>query len=212
MDEENPYASPAGELLPAREVDRLEPPQTVEFDFKPEDYEAFNAFLWVINPALARHTRRRQIAMFSIAGVFLLVGLALYQQSGTAHIAPFAAAAAMGFLAFRYPRRIQRSGLKLGNKMLEEGQNRDVFSLKRLTIDEQWVTQEDESSRSAQRWWAVEGVHKTDTHLFVFLSAATAFVIPARAFLDEPGFKAFADLAERLWKQGVGKRSMASRN
>jgi hypothetical protein len=95
------------------------------------------------------------------------------------------------FLLWAYILRKQGSAAQAVKRVLSRGQNRDLFSPQRLTLSREEIQTSSPYQNTRWAWGAVEKVVKTDQHVFMFLSAMSALIVPRRAFRADADFELF---------------------
>jgi len=208
MSHENPFAAPADSEFHQRQITPLKPPQTVRFDFLMDDYLALNAHLQAHSTTLKSifGRRRRQLVVLAVvmSGLAVLWSLSLGRGPLT-YLFVFLALFYLS-LGLKSPQRIARQSQKINRQLFEESGGVGLFGKRTVTIDAEQIEETEQAGAATRKWWAIQNVAQTDQHLFLFLAPANAFIVPARAFVDEAAFAAFCDLAERLWKAGQATR------
>jgi hypothetical protein len=175
----------------------------VEFTNTPEDLKAFTSYHYEHSPIARRQRLVAQLLMtfaFLVAfGVTLLV-----LGSGRSGVSPvtcmaFAIIGSLGAgLIFVTSRSsIARGRVRNIEKMYQEGKNTALYEQHSVALDADGVRQKSPSAESFIRWSSIEKVALTDTHLFLYGSAVSAFAIPRRAFADDVQWNEFASLAQR---------------
>lgn len=66
--------------------------------------------------------------------------------------------------------------------MLDEGKNADMLGNQSLTLTEDGIVNVSNFSESKTNWGTVENVVETKEHIFIYISAVMAYIIPIRAF------------------------------
>lgn len=89
-----------------------------------------------------------------------------------------------------------RSAAQSVKRVLSRGQNRDLFSPQRLTMSGEGIQTSSPYQNSRISWGAVEKVFKTDEHVFMFLSAMSALIVPRTAFPTDADFDHFFTIAD----------------
>ena len=80
-------------------------------------------------------------------------------------------------------------------KVYSDGRNAALFGTVRLVISEKGIEKTTQYSTSLVQWPAVERIASDGDAIFIFIGAATAHVIPRRAFSDH---QSFLDVPGRL--------------
>lgn len=68
------------------------------------------------------------------------------------------------------------------SKMLDEGKNTIPLGRQNISITDDGITEITDHSEAKHGWNVVEDIFETKEHIFVYISAVTAHIIPVRAF------------------------------
>ena len=77
----------------------------------------------------------------------------------------------------------------------------DLLREQTMTVAEDCFRAESSRGKTEVRWSAIPRIHQEEARLFVYSTKRQAFIIPERAFANRDEFLAFADAANRRWKQ-----------
>jgi YcxB-like protein len=92
---------------------------------------------------------------------------------------------------------LQKRRLKrLSKRVLREGRNRTMFGRMSITLSSQGVREVGEFSNTFVQWKAVEKVVVTASSIYIYLSTASAVIVPKRCFQSDADFKHFAAVAQ----------------
>ena len=84
-----------------------------------------------------------------------------------------------GFIWFFFsPRYVRRERGKQVKRMYAEGRNEGTIGRQKLRVAPSGLTNSSEQGESQINWSAVERIAETPSHIFIYISAVTAFVIP----------------------------------
>lgn len=108
------------------------------------------------------------------------------------------------YCLWRYPRNYFARIQQIATEQYLEGNNRGLFCRHRLTISPEGVSDETEFGEGKSAWAAVEQVGANADYFFVYLSAASAFIVPRRAFVHDWNFDDFVATARRYHEQARG--------
>ena len=78
-------------------------------------------------------------------------------------------------------------------KLLREGANKGSLGMHTLTFGQRGVTEISTVSEATWTWESFERIAEDKKHVYVYLGAVSAHVIPKRAFRDEQHMRAFLD-------------------
>jgi len=87
-------------------------------------------------------------------------------------------------------------------KLYREGENRGLAGIHLIRIDAEGLAGTSQAGESKLKWVIVERIVEDNNHLYIYVSAVSAIVIPKRAFQDEHHIQAFRDEARRLKAEG----------
>ncbi len=83
---------------------------------------------------------------------------------------------------FFYPKYFKRVVGKRVSKMVDEGKNVDLLGYRTVTIDAEGLHSKSDVSESTIKWSSVENVVETKEHIFIYVSAISAHIVPFRIF------------------------------
>ena len=149
----------------------------VEYEVTMDDYVAFNKYVVETSPTIKRARRLTYLA--ALAGALwalYLIGASRLWVSIVAVVGALAGFAAWN--RFRNPRRIDR----LTRRLMAEGRNQLVLTKHHLQVDPDGLTDATAAGEARARWMAVERVVETASHIYLFVGALLAHIIPKRAF------------------------------
>lgn len=84
-----------------------------------------------------------------------------------------------------YPKRLKKIVSRRISKMLAEGKNKSVVGAHNLTISEDGIVDRSEHSEAKTQFGAIENILEDKEHIFIYVSADTAHIIPTRIFENE---------------------------
>ena len=93
-----------------------------------------------------------------------------------------------------YPRHLKSQVKKRISKMVDEGKNVGFLGNSKLILTEEGITLITEARESKTSWKAVESICETEKHIFIFISAVEAYIVPNRIFESENMKKEFLEL------------------
>jgi len=172
---------------------------TAEYEITHDDLSAFNLYHNRHSPTARRHYLRSWLLppliwLLVCAIIVYLAG----RQRGTPlrsflDLLPLFSGIPLYLLYF--PWAYRRKLRKIIAGMVGEGHNRGLFGRHRVTISPEGVNDWSEHSQTSRTWRAVERVAASDDYVYLYVSALTAIIIPARAFADRSKFKEFVQAA-----------------
>jgi hypothetical protein len=77
--------------------------------------------------------------------------------------------------------------------MVDEGKNIGFLGQWKLNLTEESITLTTEAKDMKSDWKAIENISETEKHVFIFISAVKAFIIPKGAFENESSKKEFLE-------------------
>jgi len=198
IDAENPYQSPgrsAGQPLVFSADGALE----VRSMLVEDDALAFGDYF---------HSRsdshRRQLLFIRIAPSLILFLLAVFYLL-TTKLQIFSVPLLFGGLFFLIfgPHFVKWRMRKALLKVIREGQNLSVLGDQRIVITPKEIVRFHSYGHSATYWPAIEGIEMGTEHLFVFVSANSAFIMPFRDFARKDDIKLFFETMQKYHQQAV---------
>ncbi len=106
-----------------------------------------------------------------------------------------------------FPLLHKRSISRQLRALWREGGNASVLGDHRIEIMPDGICQTNNSGLTQRKWSAIEKVSISDDHVFLYLSAASAFIIPKRSFTDQAQLTAFLDELDRHRRAAGESRS-----
>lgn len=72
-------------------------------------------------------------------------------------------------------------------KMLEEGNNENLFNQRKLLLTDEGITETSSIGASNISWDKIESLEETEDYLYIYISSVSAHIVPKRIFenLDE---------------------------
>lgn len=187
---------------------------TVEYDYTPDDFTAFNLY----HHLQARPKRRSRLVPWDVENPFgsriywgaigaFALSVAFLIRTGENVRTPVFMVVWIGSICFALsltgrliikvlrwaePRLLRRYVAKA----LRAGRNQGVFGRQRVTLTPEGITEANELRQSTVRWPAVERVVRDRAHAYIYLSSMSAVVVPQRAFASAGEFEEFVRTAE----------------
>lgn len=181
---------------------------TIEYDLEADDVIEFNLFHHQNSPATQRIVRNGIILRVVIWCV-LSVGLWQFAVrrgfdlvTGAIFVSPFAALALCSVAL--HPWQHRRGIRKIVERMYREGTNRGLFGRRTIELSPERIVETTEFGETVQNWNAVERIVQDANHVFIYVTAVSAFIVPRRAFLHDWDFDDFVETARRFHQQAGG--------
>ncbi|NMA96108.1 MAG: YcxB family protein [Clostridiales bacterium] len=71
------------------------------------------------------------------------------------------------------------------SKMVDEGKNKDMLGERSLKVFEEGIMQTNELNESKVAWKSIERIAESKSHIFIYTSAVSSYIVPLRAFDDK---------------------------
>ncbi len=84
-----------------------------------------------------------------------------------------------------YPKRLKKIVSRRISKMLSEGKKSSVVGSHNLTITENGIVDRSEHSEAKTQFSGIENIVEDKDHIFIYVSANSAHIIPIRMFVNE---------------------------
>lgn len=154
-----------------------------------EDLVAFNEDYFLKSASLQKRFRRERLMVLApfILGGILFALLALIGETNSLSRYLFSIFIAMlcagpGLLIYAFiPRSTQRSIRKRTKNLYSQGNNLALLGHQELVLDSSTITVRNEYSECKYTWDAVEKMSLTANHIFVYVSAGSAIIIPKQS-------------------------------
>lgn len=182
----------------------------VEYELAPSDFVAFTVHHHRHSPASLRQYYR---AVFVPPAIWLTVWLILWYTSIDAEHSSWDSFRALLPLLWFLPLYplvyrwlYHRNMVKIANRMCREGNNRGLFSLQKAEISAEGVANSSAFDQTMTTWAAVERVSRDCEHIYIYVNALMAVIIPRRAFATELEFDGFVESARRFHERAALSR------
>ncbi len=169
----------------------------MEYDFTLEDALAFNEYHFRRSPA-GRRARLRHMFLPPTIWMGLALGFEAFVGGDTNHSFAVALAAVSAMWILTAPLFLARQIRRSVQRMYAEGRNRALLGRHVMSVSIEGVTDEGPGTRTQTRWESVERIARSTDHLFIYLNAVAAHVVPARAFPDRGEFDRFVESVREL--------------
>ncbi len=152
----------------------------VEFNFTKEDYIAFNLHHIDTSPTIKRSLL---IQRYGVSLIFLIVPYFFSRISGAPWSLSFIVYGAI-FIAWiiYYPKYFMHVTKNRVRKLIEEGDNSDIFGMHSVNLTEEGVEQISNSEESKASWSAIKRIDETPEYTYIYITAINAYLVPNRAF------------------------------
>lgn len=170
----------------------------VKYEIIEEDLIDYNMFYASVSPTVKRTLLIQQ---YLVPFVYLSIPFLLYFLNGDPLIfflPPFAILALLWFLF--YPKYFKWTVRKRVSKMINEGDNKGTVGAHELTFTPDEIIEVGEFGEGRVKWDIVQKVFTTDKHIFIFIGAMKAYIIPKRSFVDENNYRDFLRSLEDFTK------------
>jgi hypothetical protein len=169
-----------GESGPKHDSLSKEAGMQVEYDVTMDDLIRFNLYHFDHSPFVKRQKlRTRYIPVI----MFPLFGLAEYAIRGRYGFGiVMCLLSAIWWVVF--PAWWKWEVTRRTQKYMSEGSNRGLLGVTRLEVGPNGLHTSGEIGESTLKWSAVEKVAVSDSHTYIYIGAASALMVPHRAFED----------------------------
>ena len=164
----------------------------IEYEISTDDMVAFH--LHQNEHSLAGRGCRWGFQLFF--GMISAAGSVIYFIVGDYLMASVWLAAAV-LLVVLAPRILRGSIKRQIVRLYRRGDNRGGIGTHRLSLTPEAMVDVAGESESRVAWSDVEKIAATDDHLFIYISAESAIVVPRRAFSDDAGWAEFGEAARQ---------------
>ena len=167
----------------------------VKYKLKEQDYIDFNLYHMAHSKLMKSHLMKQRIAgpiIFTVAAFITpqISGIPFWYWATV-----FSIVSILWF--FNYPKLSKKRMRKQISKMLSEGDNKDFFSLKELTLEKQGIIIKSPFSETSVLWPSFGKLATTKSHIFIYNGAASAYIIPKRAFSSDEAYNFFLQALEK---------------
>lgn len=175
--------------------------EAIEYANSLADLEAYSLYHLKRSPVGRRSLRMSAI----IVGAIILLGSLIlsFPNLDVAALLLSTIGAVAGALV--YPSICARAARTQTRRHYSSGRNMTVFGWHRLTLLDDELREENEGGSRSVRYEALEGVAETESHVFVFVTTVSAYVIPKNAVSSGALDSFVARLRERI--EGAGGRA-----
>lgn len=171
----------------------------VEYELTESDWSAFVFYHHAHSPAIQRQYYRSWIVP---PVIWLLTCTGIWYLGSSGEENPFETLLALlplfsgaPLYALMYPWLYRRKLQQMLDAMANEEANRALFSRHQVVLSSAGITDSSELESSTTAWPAIERVSRADEHVFLYISAMSAIIIPRRAFTTTAEFDQFFQAA-----------------
>lgn len=164
----------------------------IDYTLGPDDIVAFNRYHFKASPGTRRSYQRGLLSGVAVAVVLFLVF-----RGWESWLSALFPVVFLLFYVIAYPWSIRRSINGLGRQVAKEGRNRGLLTAHHFSIDEAGLVDRTSVTETRTSWEGVERVVQTDAHIFIYVSATSAHVIPKSAFATPQQAQEFFELARK---------------
>ncbi len=174
--DDNPYQSPVASQDESLLVRNPDGSLEVAVNIVEQDIVAFHKHFWMHSPAHRRHRAYQWMRT-----VIVLLGLMLLFVSTEVLtvVAVLPVTIAVLYFIVR-PHLVQRRLQQSVTQFLHQGRNYGVVGDQRIIVTPTEVAKYHTFGHSAHQWPGVDRIDIDDEHIFVFVSVASAIIIPLR--------------------------------
>lgn len=83
-------------------------------------------------------------------------------------------------------------------RLLDEGENKGLFTPQRVILSEEGIATIDELSTYTAKWQTVEKIIATDDCIYLYVNAVSAVIVPKRFFANDAAFGDFVRQAREF--------------
>lgn len=181
----------------------------ITYENTPEDAVAFSKYHSDNSPTVRQARRFYTLAVPASVMILFLCLPHRAEVSKTSRLIKaslYGACSAVAYLALSYSSQRRQT-----RRLYAEGENRAIFGRREMAIDESGLVEKTEFSETWLSWMAVERVVETDKHLFILVSALSAYIIPKTA-LTEVDAELFVSTARKYWEEAQPDESLRSQS
>lgn len=204
MTDQNPYAPTVPQIEQQLEtIEKLDPPQRVSFDIDEVDLLAFQNHLIQTHEVYVSIIQRAKSIRIWIAIGFLFLGIFIGVQ-GEPEVGALLCLPLAGFFALRAAlakRTTIRNMMRMIDRFLRVEDFETFLGHRTLIVESTGIVYEDPFGKSSRSWLGITAVKSEEGWLYLYISAATAWIIPDHAFGSEASKQSFHNLVERLWRE-----------
>lgn len=151
---------------------------TINYELTKQDYIDFNMHHIATSPTMKRALF---IQRFILPILFLVLPIFLIQITDIPLWYWFSVLGTASVLwIVLYPKSVNRSVAKRISKMISEGSATGIVGTHCLSLTEQGIV--DKTEYSETRYHVIERIEESEKHIFIYVSAVMAYIIPKRVF------------------------------
>jgi hypothetical protein len=180
---------------------------TAEYELTKDDVSVFNLYHHCHSPTARRQYYR---SWFVPAAVWLMVCTGIWYLADRERGAPLRTFldllplfSGVPLYLLYFPWAYRRKLRKIVDGMVSEGQNRRLFGRHTVVLSPESITESDEFGQTSTVWRGVERVVRAGDHVFIYISALAAIIVPRRAFAGASEFEEFVRAASGYHEKAV---------
>jgi len=162
----------------------------IDYTLGPDDITAFNRYHFKASASTQRSYWRGLLTGVGVA-LFLFVVFRGWES----WISALFPVVFLLFYVVAYPISIRRTISGIGKQVAKEGRNAGLLTTHHFSIDEAGLVDRTSVTETRTSWEGVERVVQTDAHIFLYVSATSAHVIPKAAFATPQQAQEFFEFA-----------------
>lgn len=154
----------------------------INYELTEKDYLDFNVFHAENSPTI-----RRSILIQRLIGpvIFLIMPFYATRKTGIPlwyWLIIFGTLSALWY-SF-YPKYIKWEVSRRTSKLIKEGKDNTLLGNRTIKLTPEGVHDISEHGDSKVKWGSIERIEKNETHIYIYISSISSFIIPIRAFKD----------------------------
>lgn len=163
----------------------------INYELTKEDFIQFNMYHYKNSKVMKKSLifMRYFLPIFFI--VAAIVTFVLRQEIAISSII-FVIVGCLWFVLF--PGIMNKSIYKKVDQFFSEGKNLSLLGKHSIVINEESIIEKSETSEVKHSWATVEKVAESETHIIIYVSAVSAYMIPIKAFNNDEEKSKFIDL------------------
>lgn len=170
----------------------------IQYEVTMEDMIEFDRYHMAHSPTVRRFLRTARLL---VPVAFVAIGIATSVAGGSfTSLAVFGLGSLLWFLFM--PALLGRARAKHARRMLSEGEGRGLLGKCTLSIAVDGLRVVREAGESTFAWCAVDSIVTAERHVYIYVSAISALVIPKDAFADRARCEWFVERA-RAWHEAA---------
>jgi YcxB-like protein len=154
----------------------------IEFDLTKEDYLQFNLHHMANSKTVKKSLFIQQ---YISSTIFLIVPFIAVKITDVPLIVWLVCFSIIYLLwIFQYPKFFNSIVIRRLEKMLEESNSKNLYGIYTIDLTEDGVHEISKSGETKINWNSIVKVEETDSYIFIYNTAISAYIIPGTAFPD----------------------------